>query len=50
MPDIDALRARFGPAPGELPLVSVDRVALSIYDALAAICVVEPASCIEVVA
>jgi len=50
LPDIDALRARFGPAPGELPLVSVDLVALSIYDELAAICVVEPASCIEVAA
>jgi hypothetical protein len=50
LPDIDALRARFGPAPGELPLVSVDLVALSIYDELATICVVEPASCIEVAA
>ena len=50
LPDIDALRARFGPAPGELPLVSVDLVALSIYDELVAICVVEPASCIEVAA
>lgn len=50
LPDIDALRARFGPAPGELPLVSVDLVALNIYDELAAICVVEPASCIEVAA
>ena len=50
LPDIDALRVRFGPAPGELPLVSVDLVALSIYDELAAICVVEPASCIEVAA
>jgi transposase InsO family protein len=50
LPDIDALRARFGPVPGELPLVSVDLVALSIYDELVAICVVEPASCIEVAA
>ena len=50
LPDIDALRARFGPAPGELPLVSVDLVALSIYDELVAICVVEPASYIEVAA
>jgi hypothetical protein len=50
LPDIDALGARFGPVPGELPLVSVDLVALSIYDELVAICVVEPASCIEVAA
>ena len=31
-----------------MPLVSVDLVALSAYDELAAICVVEPTSCLVV--
>ena len=50
LPDIDLLRAQFGPAPESLPLVSVDLVALSIYDELATIYVVAPTSNLEAVA
>ncbi len=49
-PDLAALRARFGPRPGSMPLVSVDLVALSAYDELAAIYTVAATSNLEVVA
>jgi hypothetical protein len=48
LPDIDLLRARFGPAPGSVPDIEVELVPLSAYDELAAICVVEPTSHLEV--
>jgi hypothetical protein len=50
LPDLAALRERFGPAPGSVPLVSVDLVPLNTYDELATICAVEPTSNLEVVA
>ena len=50
LPDIDLLRARFGPAPGSVPDIEVELVPLSAYDELAAICVVEPTSHLEVAA
>jgi transposase InsO family protein len=50
LPDIDLLRARFGPAPGSVPDIEVELVPLSAYDELAAICVVEPTSYLEVAA
>jgi len=50
LPDLAALRERFGPTPGSVPPVSVDLVPLNIYDELATICAVEPTSNLEVVA
>ena len=50
LPDLAVLRERFGPAPGSVPLVSVDLVPLNTYDELATICAVEPTSNLEVVA
>jgi hypothetical protein len=50
LPDLAALRERFGPAPGSIPRVLVDLVPLNTYDELATICAVEPTSNLEVVA
>ena len=48
LPDIDLLRARFGPAPGSVPDIEVELVPLSAYDELAAIYTVAPISCLVV--
>jgi hypothetical protein len=50
LPDLAALRQRFGPTPESVPLVSVALVPLNTYDELAAIHAVEPTSNLEVVA
>jgi len=50
LPDLAALRERFGPAPESVPLVSVDLVPLNTYNELATIYAVEPTSNLEVVA
>ena len=50
LPDLSALRERFGPSPGSVPLIEVELVPLSDYDELAAIYTVMPASGFEVAA
>ena len=48
LPDLAALRERFGPRPGSMPDIEVELVPLSDYDELAAICVIAPTSCMVV--
>ena len=48
LPDLAALRERFGPRPGSVPDIDVKLVPLSDYDELAAICVIEQTSCMVV--
>ena len=50
MPDLEALRDRFGPNPGSVPLIKVELVPLSAYDELAVIYAVEHTSGMEVAA
>jgi hypothetical protein len=50
LPDLAALRERFGPSPGSVPVIEVELMPLSAYDELAAIYTVKPASGLEVVA
>jgi len=50
LPDLAALRERFGPGPGSVPVIAVKLVPLSAYDELAAIYAVAPASILEVAA
>ena len=50
LPELAALRERFGPTPGSMPVIEVDLVPLSAYDELAAVYAVAPASCLEAVA
>jgi hypothetical protein len=52
LPDLDLalLRERFGPSPASVLVIEVKLVALNIYDELAAVHVVEPASGLEVAA
>ncbi|MDH3317894.1 MAG: IS21 family transposase [Gammaproteobacteria bacterium] len=50
LPDLAALRERFGPCPGSVPVVEVALVPLSAYDELAAIYTVPQTSGIEVAA
>jgi hypothetical protein len=50
LPDLALLRKRFGPSPASVPVIDVKLVALSAYDELAAVHVVEPASSLEVAA
>lgn len=48
--DLALLRERFGPSPASVPVIDVKLVALSAYDELAAVHIVEPASSLEVAA
>jgi len=50
LPDIDVLRARFQPDATSIPDVTIELVALSSYDELAAVYAVEPTSNLEVAA
>ena len=50
LPDLAALRALFGPSPESVPIIDVQLAPLSIYDELASVCAVAPASKVEVVA
>jgi len=50
LPDLIALRQRFGPAPESVPRVSVDLMPLNTYDELATTYAGEPTSNLEVVA
>jgi hypothetical protein len=50
LPDLALLRERFGPSAASVPVIDVKLVALSAYDELAAVHVVEPASSLEVAA
>ena len=50
LPDLTALRERFGPCPGSVPVIEVELVPLSAYDELAAIYAVAPISNLVVVA
>ncbi|MDH5332233.1 MAG: IS21 family transposase, partial [Aquincola sp.] len=44
LPDLMALRERFGPSPGSVPVIEVELVPLSAYDELAAIYTVDNAT------
>jgi plasmid stability protein len=48
LPDLAALRDRFGPSPGSVPDIEVELVPLSDYDELATIYTVEPTSSLVV--
>jgi len=50
LPDLAALRDRFGPSPASLPTVDVDLAPLRAYDELAAVCAIEPAFSLEAAA
>ena len=50
LPDLAALRERFGPSPGSVPVIEVELVPLSAYDELAAVHAVAPTSNLEAVA
>jgi len=50
LPDPAALRERFGPAPGAVPMVEVRLVPLNVYDELAAVYAVEQTFSLEVAA
>jgi len=44
LPDLAALRERFGPSPSSVPVIAVELVPLSIYDELA---MVTPVACLR---
>jgi hypothetical protein len=50
LPDLAALRERFGPDIATMPVIAVDLVPLSTYDELAAVYTVASTSCLEAVA
>ncbi len=50
LPNLIALRNRFGPSPASLPAVDVDLVPLHAYDELAAVYAIEPALSLEAAA
>jgi hypothetical protein len=50
LPDLAALRERFGPNPASVPVIEVELVPLNAYDELAAVYAVEPTSTLEVAA
>jgi hypothetical protein len=50
LPDLAALRERFGPSPEAVPIIEVRLMALTAYDELAAIHAVEPTFGAEVIA
>jgi hypothetical protein len=50
LPNLIALRNRFGPSPASLPAVNVDLVPLHAYDELAAVYAIEPAISLEAAA
>jgi len=50
LPDLAALRERFGPNPGSVPVIEVELAPLNLYDELAAVHAIAPTSSLEVVA
>jgi hypothetical protein len=50
LPDLVALRERFGPNPGSVPVIEVELAPLNLYDELAAVHAIAPTSSLEVVA
>jgi hypothetical protein len=50
LPDLAALRERFGPNPASVPVIEVDLVPLNAYDELAAVYGAPPTSTLEVAA
>jgi hypothetical protein len=50
LPDMAALRQRFGPNPASVPVIEVELVPLNAYDELAAVHAIEPTSYLEVAA
>jgi hypothetical protein len=48
VPDLAALRERFGPNPESVPVIEVELLPLKAYDELAAVFAIEPTSHLEV--